>query len=101
MTRREPETVQLKDGRELACVICAQRLFQREPRRMQGLVGFTCVGCGMCGEVSHAAVLCPSLYKAQIVNNPSSWERFKDRLRRRVVGALARRAERKRSQRAF
>ena len=31
----------------------------------------SCVGCGVCGEVSHAAVLCPSFYKAQIVSNPS------------------------------
>jgi indolepyruvate ferredoxin oxidoreductase alpha subunit len=61
----------------------------------------SCVGCGMCGEVSHAAVLCPSFYKAQIVNNPSSWERFKDGLRRRVVGVLARRAERRRLRREF
>ena len=27
----------------------------------------SCVGCGLCGEVSHAAVLCPSFYRAQIV----------------------------------
>ena len=32
----------------------------------------SCVGCGVCGEVSHAAVLCPSFYKAQIVSNPSA-----------------------------
>ena len=31
----------------------------------------SCVGCGVCGEVSHAAVLCPSFYKARIVSNPS------------------------------
>ena len=24
----------------------------------------SCVGCGLCGEVAHAAVLCPSFYKA-------------------------------------
>ncbi len=35
----------------------------------------SCVGCGVCGEVSHAAVLCPSFYKAQIVSNPSRWDR--------------------------
>ena len=32
----------------------------------------SCVGCGVCGEVSHAAVLCPSFYKARIVTNPSA-----------------------------
>src|SRR5690606_23444598 len=30
----------------------------------------SCVGCGMCGEVSHAAVLCPSFYRAGILSNP-------------------------------
>ncbi|OSZ43737.1 indolepyruvate ferredoxin oxidoreductase, partial [Alcaligenes faecalis] len=25
----------------------------------------SCVGCGLCGEVSHAAILCPSFYRAQ------------------------------------
>lgn len=37
----------------------------------------SCVGCGLCGEVSHAAVLCPSFYRAEIVSNPSVWDRFK------------------------
>lgn len=48
----------------------------------------TCVGCGVCGEVSHAAVLCPSFYKAQIVSNPTGWDRFRDGLRQRVIGWL-------------
>ncbi len=30
----------------------------------------SCVGCGVCGEVSHAAVLCPSFYKAQHRQQP-------------------------------
>ena len=30
----------------------------------------TCVGCGNCGEVAEAAVLCPSFYRAEIVHNP-------------------------------
>jgi indolepyruvate ferredoxin oxidoreductase alpha subunit len=29
-----------------------------------------CVGCGLCGENAHAAVLCPSFYRAEIVQNP-------------------------------
>src|SRR5262249_46673411 len=61
----------------------------------------SCVGCGLCGEVSHAAVLCPSFYKARIVHNPTAWERLRDRLRRQIVGALARRAATRREQRAF
>ena len=31
----------------------------------------TCVGCGNCGEVAHAAVLCPSFYQASIIDNPT------------------------------
>ncbi len=48
----------------------------------------SCVGCGLCGEVAHVAVLCPSFYRAEIVNNPNRWDRFIDRLRRRVIGYL-------------
>ena len=55
----------------------------------------SCVGCGLCGEVSHAAVLCPSFYRARIVHNPSRWERWTEGLRGRVIGWLqARRAQR-------
>ena len=33
-----------------------------------------CVGCGLCGENAHAAVLCPSFYRAEVIQNPScSW----------------------------
>ena len=49
-----------------------------------------CVGCGVCGEVAHAAVLCPSFFRAEVVNNPSVWDRFLHGLRSRVIGALAR-----------
>ncbi len=31
----------------------------------------SCVGCGLCGEVSHAAILCPSFYKTEVVHNPA------------------------------
>jgi len=55
----------------------------------------SCVGCGMCGEVSHAAVLCPSFYRADIVSNPSGWDRFITRLRRSVIAALQRRRARR------
>ena len=49
----------------------------------------TCVGCGLCGEVSHAAILCPSFYKTEVVHNPGIIERALDRLRRRVIAWLA------------
>ncbi|TEA76883.1 indolepyruvate ferredoxin oxidoreductase subunit alpha [Allopusillimonas ginsengisoli] len=48
----------------------------------------TCVGCGNCGEVADAAVLCPSFYRADIVHNPSGWDLFKARMRQRVIGYL-------------
>ena len=48
----------------------------------------SCVGCGLCGEVAHAAVLCPSFYRADVISNPSAWERFRARARRAVIGVL-------------
>ncbi len=51
----------------------------------------SCVGCGVCGEVSHAAVLCPSFYRAELISNPSRWDRLRARLAGRVIGALQRR----------
>jgi len=61
----------------------------------------SCVGCGVCGEVSHAAVLCPSFYKARIVTNPSGWDRFAERVRGAVIGWLQRRDARARERLAF
>lgn len=55
----------------------------------------SCVGCGLCGEVSHAAVLCPSFYRASLITNPTGWDRFKARLRAAVIGFFQRRIERK------
>ena len=56
----------------------------------------TCVGCGNCGEVADAAVLCPSFYRADLVHNPGAWERIMDRMRRSVIGWLqTRRAARR------
>ena len=45
-----------------------------------------CVGCGVCGDVSHAALLCPSFEKIDIVQNPSWF----DRALHAVSGALIR-----------
>ncbi|MDQ6618657.1 MAG: indolepyruvate ferredoxin oxidoreductase subunit alpha [Pseudomonadota bacterium] len=30
----------------------------------------SCVGCGLCGENAHAATLCPSFYRAEVIENP-------------------------------
>jgi len=35
-----------------------------------------CVGCGLCGENAHAAVLCPSFYRAEVIQNASAWDRL-------------------------
>lgn len=61
----------------------------------------SCVGCGVCGEVAHAAVLCPSFYRAQLVFNPTRWDRVLQGLRARVIGFFQRRAERRRLRHAF
>src|SRR5579885_96286 len=50
-----------------------------------------CVGCGLCGEVADAAALCPSFYRADIVQNANRWDRWLDRARGRVIGWLQRR----------
>jgi indolepyruvate ferredoxin oxidoreductase alpha subunit len=49
----------------------------------------TCVGCGVCGEVAHAAVLCPSFYEVRVVANPTRWTRLVAGLRRAVIRRLA------------
>src|SRR5258708_22226673 len=57
----------------------------------------SCVGCGNCGEVAEAAVLCPSFYRADIVINPSRWDRLLATLRAAVIGFFQRlRARRRR-----
>jgi indolepyruvate ferredoxin oxidoreductase, alpha subunit len=35
-----------------------------------------CVGCGLCGENAHAAALCPSFYRAEVIQNPSVWDKL-------------------------
>jgi len=49
-------------------------------------VAETCVGCGLCGEVAHAAILCPSFHRTQVVENPGPLDRILDKIRRAVVG---------------
>ena len=50
-----------------------------------------CVGCGNCGEVAEAAVLCPSFYRADIISNPTRVDRWLAWARAGVIGALQRR----------
>ena len=51
----------------------------------------SCVGCGNCGEVADAAILCPSFYRADVVHNPTKWERRLASFRARIITALQRR----------
>ena len=56
----------------------------------------SCVGCGTCGEVAEAAILCPSFYRADIIDNPSRWDRWLARVRGAAIGWLQRRREARR-----
>ncbi|AXI43949.1 indolepyruvate ferredoxin oxidoreductase subunit alpha [Sulfitobacter sp. SK011] len=56
----------------------------------------TCVGCGNCGEVADAAVLCPSFYRADVVHNPGGFETWRAGLRARVIGWLQTRRDARR-----
>ena len=55
----------------------------------------SCIGCGLCGEVAHAARLCPSFFRAEIISNPSAWDKFKGRVRGAIIGWLQRRTDRR------
>ncbi|MEM7705399.1 MAG: indolepyruvate ferredoxin oxidoreductase subunit alpha [Pseudomonadota bacterium] len=60
-----------------------------------------CVGCGVCGGNAHAAVLCPSFYRADVVYNPNRWDLWWQRQRARVIGYLQQRRDRQRARCAF
>jgi indolepyruvate ferredoxin oxidoreductase alpha subunit len=51
----------------------------------------SCVGCGNCGEVADAAILCPSFYRADVIHNPGRFERWRARIAARLIGWLQRR----------
>ena len=48
----------------------------------------SCVGCGLCGEIAHAAVLCPSFYKAERIQNPGQIEKVIHRIRQTIIGLM-------------
>ena len=47
-----------------------------------------CVGCGLCGANAHAATLCPSFYRAEVVRNGSWFESLLARFRATLTAAL-------------
>jgi len=56
----------------------------------------TCVGCGNCGEVADAAVLCPSFFQAEIVSNPNKTERRRAARAGKIISWLQTRRDAKR-----
>ena len=55
----------------------------------------SCVGCGVCGTNAHAAVLCPSFYRTDLVHNPTWRDRFVARFRSWWIGLLSTGIERR------
>jgi len=47
-----------------------------------------CVGCGLCGENAHAATLCPSFYRAEVIQNPNWRDRLMAGFRQKLARAL-------------
>jgi indolepyruvate ferredoxin oxidoreductase alpha subunit len=48
----------------------------------------SCVACGHCGEVAHAARLCPSFYRAEGIVNPGLARRLASSINRSLLGML-------------
>jgi indolepyruvate ferredoxin oxidoreductase alpha subunit len=44
-----------------------------------------CVGCGLCGANAHAATLCPSFYRAEVIQNPGWRDRIMASVRAGVL----------------
>jgi indolepyruvate ferredoxin oxidoreductase alpha subunit len=61
----------------------------------------SCVGCGLCGEVAHAAVLCPSFYRAQLLFNPTRVDRMLAAFRAAIIGFLQRMADGRRARHEY
>ncbi|MGI9553574.1 MAG: thiamine pyrophosphate-dependent enzyme [Thermodesulfobacteriota bacterium] len=49
----------------------------------------SCVGCGLCGEIAHAAVLCPSFFKVNIINNPNYFDKIKSKINHSLISLLS------------
>lgn len=56
----------------------------------------SCVGCGNCGEVADAAILCPSFYRTDVIHNPRPLERLIAKGRAFVIGHLQSRRDNRR-----
>jgi indolepyruvate ferredoxin oxidoreductase alpha subunit len=47
-----------------------------------------CVGCGLCGENAHAATLCPSFYRVEVIQNPRWYEQLVASMRSTMLRLL-------------
>lgn len=57
----------------------------------------SCVGCGVCGEVAHAAALCPSFFRADIIINPNPLDKILNKVRIVMIAVLQKHRESKRA----
>lgn len=48
----------------------------------------SCVGCGVCGENAHSAILCPSFSRVDLLYNPNWFDRLLSQVRGSVIGWL-------------
>ncbi len=60
-----------------------------------------CVGCGVCGENAHAAILCPSFFRAELIYNPSFWDTLMARIRGEVIAFFQKRDDKRRAKYSF
>ncbi|MBA8963003.1 indolepyruvate ferredoxin oxidoreductase alpha subunit [Rhodococcus percolatus] len=58
----------------------------------------SCVGCGVCGANAHAAVLCPSFYRTDVVDNPTRREQLLANVRSWWIKIASRGIERRAAQ---
>ena len=80
-------------GAQLYHVVTDYQLYTDDPLKDDPVASIdqSCVGCGNCGEVADAAVLCPSFYRADIVHNPTGWDKFISNLRISIIAWLQKR----------
>ena len=56
----------------------------------------SCVGCGNCGEVADAAILCPSFFQADVVHNPTNMENILSQFQKSIIKFFQKRRQKKR-----
>jgi len=70
-----------------------------DPMRIDPVATVTdsCVGCGVCGANAHAAALCPSFYRTDVVFNPTRRDRALAKLRNGWISVMSKGIERRAS----